>query len=117
MIGAWKLPQCRARGLGDEAALKMAKVLQRQELLRCCWWENPKSQRQLWKSLKRRPCGHDHVGDEQDGCMPSLGQVAPEDGEKGGKVLLLDGQALELTRCLKLVEWRSWHLVGCNAVF
>ena len=32
---------------------------------------------------------------------------ATEATEKGRKLLLLEAQGLELTECLKLVEWRS----------
>ena len=49
--------------------------------------------------------------------MQRLDQAVPKIGEKGGKVTLLEGQCVELTRCLKLVKWRSWQLVGCNPVF
>ena len=49
--------------------------------------------------------------------MPRLEQLIVEVEEKGVKMSVLEDQGLELTRCLKLVEWRSWQLVGCNPVF
>ena len=44
--------------------------------------------------------------------MPRLEHDVPKVGEKGMKVILLEGQGLEVTRCLKLVKWRSWLAVG-----
>ena len=40
-------------------------------------------------------------------CVPQPGLKLPEATEKGGKLLLHEIQGLELTECLKLVEWRS----------
>ena len=49
--------------------------------------------------------------------MLRLDRAVPKIEEKGGKVTLLEGRCLEVTRCLKVVEWRSWQLVRCNPVF